>query len=397
MLAITYAIQLKCITNTDDQLYNKRGELKMIKSKRYTGVWINKLANNDISYYVQIRDEHKKSKRIKVGKKSEGITEAYSHNKRNELINKLRFGEDDPLLKNNKGITFDEVALKYFDDMKLRGRKDYNIKDTIKKYENHIKGYIGNTLIQSLNADILNKIKLDKVNEEYAPKTVNNFLILISTIINFANKNMDLKVKNYIADGIVSKYTYDNKRERFLSKGEVDILLEHTKLYKNTHMATLLGLSLGCRLGSILAIQRKHINIDKRTVTITDFKTGGETYTGYLHTKYFPDFEFLKDMKPNDYLVSQKATGNKVSKNTVQYQFRVVTNKLFNQDLDKDDRKNRVVFHTLRHTFCSLLAINNTPIMTIQKLAHHKEISSTLRYSKLSQESMFEEVHKAFI
>ena len=367
----------------------------MIKSKRYTGVWINKLANNDISYYVQIRED-KKSKRIKVGKKSEGITEAYCHNKRNELINKLRFGEDDPLFKNNKGITFDEVALKYFDDMKLRGRKDYNIKDTIKKYENHIKHYIGNRPIQSLNADILNRIKLDKVNEKYALKTVNNILILISTIINFANKNMDLKVKNYISDGMVSKYTHDNKRERFLSKEEVDILLQDTKPYKNIHMATLLGLSLGCRIGSILAVQRKHINIDKRTVTITDFKTGGETYTGYLHPKYFPDFEFLENMKPNDYLVSQKGTGKKVSKNAVQYQFRIITNKLFNQDLDKDDRKNRVVFHSLRHTFCSLLAINNTPIMTIQKLAHHKEINSTLRYSKLSQESMFEEVQKAF-
>ncbi|WP_130234591.1 tyrosine-type recombinase/integrase [Malaciobacter pacificus] len=41
---------------------------------------------------------------------------------------------------------------------------------------------------------------------------------------------------------------------------------------------------------------------------------------------------------------------------------------LFNDDIDKNDRKNKIVFHSLRHTFASHLAINGTPIFKIQKL-----------------------------
>ena len=62
-------------------------------------------------------------------------------------------------------------------------------------------------------------------------------------------------------------------------------------------------------------------------------------------------------------------------------------NELFNDEISSDDRKNKVVIHTLRHTFASHLAINGTPIFTIQKLMNHKDIKMTLRYAKLSPDS----------
>ncbi|MCG3669076.1 tyrosine-type recombinase/integrase [Aliarcobacter butzleri] len=52
-----------------------------------------------------------------------------------------------------------------------------------------------------------------------------------------------------------------------------------------------------------------------------------------------------------------------------------------------NDSKNKIVFHSLRLTFASYLAINGTPIFTIQKLMNHKDIRMTLRYAKLSPDS----------
>ena len=66
---------------------------------------------------------------------------------------------------------------------------------------------------------------------------------------------------------------------------------------------------------------------------------------------------------------------------------RKVLDELFNDGIDFTDRKNKVVFHTLRHTFASHLAIIGTPIFTIQKLMNHKDIKMTLRYAKLSPDS----------
>jgi len=48
--------------------------------------------------------------------------------------------------------------------------------------------------------------------------------------------------------------------------------------------------------------------------------------------------------------------------------------------------------YSLRHTFASHLAINGTPIFTIQKLLNHKDINMTLRYAKLVPDSGRESV-----
>lgn len=53
---------------------------------------------------------------------------------------------------------------------------------------------------------------------------------------------------------------------------------------------------------------------------------------------------------------------------TIQRLMLDILNKLFNHGLEENDRKNRAVVHTLRHTFASHLAINGTPIFTIQKI-----------------------------
>lgn len=75
---------------------------------------------------------------------------------------------------------------------------------------------------------------------------------------------------------------------------------------------------------------------------------------------------------------------------------RPILNELFNTELAKNDRQNRVVIHTLRHTFASHLAINGTPIYTIQKLMNHKDINMTLRYAKLSPDSGRDYVSKLY-
>ena len=72
-------------------------------------------------------------------------------------------------------------------------------------------------------------------------------------------------------------------------------------------------------------------------------------------------------------------------------------NKLFNEGLDKKDSKNRVVIHSLRHTFASQLAISGTPIFTIQKLMNHADIKQTMRYAKLAPDSGKDYIQRLYI
>jgi integrase len=52
-----------------------------------------------------------------------------------------------------------------------------------------------------------------------------------------------------------------------------------------------------------------------------------------------------------------------------------------------------VTFHTLRHTFGSWLAMRGIPIKTIQELMGHKDISMTMRYAHLTENTKIEAVN----
>ncbi len=83
---------------------------------------------------------------------------------------------------------------------------------------------------------------------------------------------------------------------------------------------------------------------------------------------------------PNAFIFTD-SDGRKIKE--VSDSFDRVVNRLGFNDGVTDPRQ-RVVFHSLRHTFASWLAIQGTPIFTIAKLMGHKSISMSERYSHLS-------------
>jgi hypothetical protein len=88
---------------------------KFIPSKKYTGVKYSLLSNGDKSYYVVYKIDSRPIQ-IHIGKESEGINEQFCWQKRNEAINRARFGDDTPIVngKNKKFTSFDDIANMYF-------------------------------------------------------------------------------------------------------------------------------------------------------------------------------------------------------------------------------------------------------------------------------------------
>ena len=151
------------------------------------------------------------------------------------------------------------------------------------------------------------------------------------------------------------------------------------------YLFCLIAFSTGARATTILNIQKKHINIEQRNITLTDFKNS-TTYTGFITEEIVTILkEKLKSYSTNDYMF--QINNSKAKLREIQKKLKPILDELFNEGLEKDDAKNRVVIHTFRHSFASNLAIKGTPIYTIQKLLNHKDINMTLRYSKLSPDS----------
>jgi integrase len=240
--------------------------------------------------------------------------------------------------------------------------------------------------------------KSEKTNRVYSAKTINDWINIIGTTYNFMINKKDLNLKNPANSAKVEREKVDNDRERYLEPKEIKqlwkVLDDRQSMFDNrirdnvTEYAKIflaLSLSTGARLRSVLTITKSDINLDTNTILIKNHKSN-RTYVGYLH----PDFRELitkriEILKPIDYLVS--GTPVEMSRVTISKVFKKILDDLFNQGLDESDSKRRVVVHTFRHTFASLLAIKGTPIYTIMKLMDHADINQTIRYAKLSPDS----------
>lgn len=366
------------------------------KSKKYPGVYIDPLLDGSKTYSIVFKDPiTKKTTRRKVGNSKEGFTETYAHNFRIEAISKLRLGEDTkiPILEKKRYLTtLNDLKAMYFDHKSVDAKKK-SIRDRMSKYDKHLKDSIGSKSIKSLTKQDAINIQKNMLKKNYANHTINTIIELASTIINYCIKE-GLYTGNNPFYGI-KKLSVDNQRLRFLSKDEVKKLLDEVKGDEVLHLFTLLALTTGARLQSVLSIQKKDINFSTNTINLTDAKNNNQ-YKGFLKEDVKKMLsERLKGLKNDDFVISYDR-GQPVEVKAIQRRLRPILNRLFNSDLKEGDRANRVVIHTLRHTFASLLVINGTPLYTVQKLMNHKDIKQTSRYAKLAPDSGLNEVRRIF-
>ena len=321
-----------------------------VKSKKYTGVYQNKLENGDISYSINYKDNDGKKVWFTVGKKSGGITEVYAYNKRNEFVNKSRLGEEPPALEKKKKkqiITLDSIAKESYE---LKALHNKNNKLSKRKYEMHISPLLGKKDIKSITTDDIQKLQSQKI-KEFSPKTVNTIIGELSTVFNYA---IDKEIILINPAKKVKKLKVDNARERYLNKDEIALLLDYVKEDNQAYLFVMLALTTGARVGALTKLTKRDIDFENKIINILDEKND-ERYTAFFYNEKLE--KLLKDstkIRKLDIPILQKNEANlyeqikdKVSK---------VLNMLFNEGITNP--KHRVVIHTLRHTFASHLAIN---------------------------------------
>ena len=91
-----------------------------------------------------------------------------------------------------------------------------------------------------------------------------------------------------------------------------------------------------------------------------------------------------KQLKNGEYVFKSKK-GTKIQSVSDTYE-KVVDYLGFNKGIK--DAKNRVVFHTLRHTFASWLVQEGVSLYVVQRLMGHKSIRMTERYSHLAPDNL---------
>lgn len=365
-----------------------------------------------------------------IGWASEGVTPQYAAQIRGQIASNIRVGHGFQSLKEKRELEqsrrqeeeaqretlekentpFRVLAERYLDWAKA-SKKTW--RDDESRYKFHIAPALAEVPIKDISEVHIQRLKRDAMRREkqppdrrppqkeipsserlkrrkqggtLAPATVKHVLILTRQMFNKAIGwglyDKENPIRSVIAVDKKFLKAPDNKRVRSLSREEADGLLSALAA-KNvqTRDIVLLSLYAGLRLGEVFNLKWADIDREHGIIHVKDAKSG-ESRTAYITE---PIKEMLRrrmsEGPGRDELVFKDRKGGKIRElsNTFQH---TVDAMGFNKGII--DRRDKVIGHTLRHTFASWLAMEGVPIVTIQRLMGHRSIEMTLRYAHLS-------------
>jgi len=325
----------------------------------------------DLCFYITYKHEGKKVWE-KIGWASDGYSASLANSERGTRI-KTNAGPP----KKSIPPLFRDVAKKYMAwaaENKARGGLD-----DANRYKNHLAPIFDKRRMDQISTFDLERLKSDLLKAGKAPATVRQILSLFRQIWNKAAAWALWKGQNPIYG--VKLPVPHNQRERFLSYQEADQLLkELVKVSVAVADMALLSLHTGLRFSEIANLKGHDLDFDNDLISITDpkNKTARKAYmTGAVKEMLLRRVPEV----PADLVFKDRVHGGRI--NIISQTYRKTVEALgFNNDVT--DSRQRVTFHTLRHTFASWLAIQGTPILTISRLLGHKTLAVTQRYSHLS-------------
>ena len=353
-------------------------------------------------YYRGSYQVNKKRKAVNFGWASEGWTEAKVWEKINEYKHNAKTGSGPVSLKEEiaqreaekkeaekiqKTKEKNEQTFQHFySETYIPNAKMHKKLNTVKNenflFKKWLKPEVGHLPFNRIKPFNLEKIKKNMLDSGTSPRSIQYCFAVFRQVWNTA-------VTNEIAVGIsptkhVKIPKVENKRERFLTREEADSLLEELKgRSKQVHDMALFSLHTGCRAGEVFSLTWGVINFENRSCMIRDAKgkprhvfLSGDVYN-MLKNRYH-------QQKPTE-LIFQDRKGNIIK--SISHSFDEAVKKLGLND-GVTDRRDKALFHTLRHTFASWHAQNGTDLYTLKELMGHSTIQLTERYSHLRPDGL---------
>ncbi len=240
------------------------------------------------------------------------------------------------------------------------------------RWKNHISSLIRGKKVKEINSYDLLIIRNKLEKKGLSPQSVKHCLSLIRRIINRYIEWKRLEITPLNFRGVMPKF--DNRSIRYLTKSEYTRLLHYlseVEKTENWRKITIFAVNTGLRRGEIANLKLSDINLREKFLLVRNTKS--------KRNRVIPLNNVLLELLSNlptpcsDYVFTLK-NPKKFSK--------AVKESGLNDNIT--DRINKVVFHTLRHTFASWLVQAGVPLPVVSELLGHSDIHVTMRYSHLA-------------
>ena len=294
--------------------------------------------------------------------------------------------------REQEAISFNEIFKKRYSPISKQNKtkRAWATEDSLFKL--WIDPVIGGLPLKSISPIHLEKIKNNMGNKGRAPRSINYVLSVIRQVYNYTRRNNLYSGVWPGANKAVKIPKNDNRRQRYLTHEEAEALLAGLKAISlDIHNMALLSLNCGLRAGEIFSLTWADVDIKKKTIFIRDPKNKHNRFA-YMTAAVKTMLTEREQGKMSDNIFIRRSAKNdpknlKRQIDRISKTFNRVVTKL-NLNKDITDTRQKVVFHSLRHTYASWLVESGVSLYTVQKLMGHENISMTERYSHLSPDTL---------
>ncbi len=273
--------------------------------------------------------------------------------------------------------TLAEFAARYVEGYSRANREKHS---TIRTKQSHLRTHLlplfGDRRLDELRQEDIQRLK-GKLAQRSA-KTVNNVLTTLSTMLKAAVEwevipDMPVRIKQLkVTAPEMDFYDFDEYARIVATAQDLD---------PRVHIMVLLGGDAGLRPGEVRALQWVAIDFRRRLLTVDRAE-----YQGHVG---LPKHDKIRRIPMTKRLAAALRAHKHEHGPNVLYRDDgtpltvMVARRWLKTTLELAHLRDRGP-HTLRHTFCSHLAMRGAPAKAIQELAGHTDLQTTQRYMHLS-------------
>jgi integrase len=330
------------------------------KSRRFNG-------RPDVCFYAIYKDGNKR-KWEKIGFASEGYNAAKANEIRVGRIRASRGHDEAP----------NELTLGEARERLLKYKLNIKHHAYFYEYNKYLK-HLDNIKLTDIKTSTIMQIRDSLINRKLKISSIKYILSMIKAIFNFC-----IKQKLYFNSNpvVIDLPKEDNKRQRFLTKEEANKILTALRT-KSPYIYSIAFISLntGMRLSEVITLKGSNIDLNNGIITIFDTKNS-KNRSIYMN-KSLKEFFNQQILNNNEYVFKTKHTRPDLH---VSSGFKKAIDELGLNDGITDSRQ-RIVFHTLRHTFASWMVMAGQSLYLVGTILGHSSIQMTQRYAHLAPET----------
>lgn len=257
---------------------------------------------------------------------------------------------------------------------------------SVAKEEQHVKNWI-KPAVGSLPLKELKKAHIEIIKNRIleAGRTARTAQYVMATIRQAWNAaRLDGIVSGDSPTRSVKLPKVDNRRQRYLSPDECEVLLAALKPHsEHVYFISILSLDTGMRFSEIANLEWQDVNIYAESLFLRDTKSG-RNRTVFMTSRVKELFQKMVFGKPDE-LVFPNRDGKRMKH----------ISKTFDETVEKlglnrgiTDGRYKAVYHSLRHTHASRLLESGVDIYHVKELLGHQSIQTTERYTHARDQTL---------